>query len=173
MCLAPGSCWSRTIRGSAPRPSARSRTSITSQSLAERRRSDRTVQGAGVRPRHQRRHHARNDRSRTDPPFEATRAATSPCCSSPAMSARAKATSCAAMSCCASRSRSERSPARSPRPWRATANHRELQLKARRRAPPSAGPRRPGRPRLPRPGGAPSRTAQALRARPSRCRARR
>ena len=60
--------------------------------LLQRRRSDRAVREPGVRPRHQRRHHARNDRPRADPPPEgARRRATSPCCSSPAMSAKARA----------------------------------------------------------------------------------
>ena len=46
--------------------------------------------------------------------LKATSRATSRCCSSPAMSAKARATTCAATSCCASPSPSARWPARSP-----------------------------------------------------------
>ena len=88
------SCSSRTIRGSGPQPSGRSKTWITTRSPAPAApRRSRSSTGPRFRPRHQRRDHARNDRARADQAFEGDPAtATSRCCSSPAMSARARAT---------------------------------------------------------------------------------
>ena len=75
---------------------------------------------ADVRPRHHRRHHAGNDRPGADQAPQARRTTTSRCCSSPAMSAKAKATSSSATSCCASHSPSARSP--TPSRWRCRAD---------------------------------------------------
>ena len=89
---ARASCWSRTIRASAPRPSGRSRTWATTpvacSSGAEALRAVRRHER--FRPRHHRRDHARDDRPRAGPRAASAPAPTSRCCSSPAMSARAR-----------------------------------------------------------------------------------